>query len=72
MSYIRATYHFKETISRDVSKCASQQTLQVTRGKLEKDENLSSRTKWSVDEIMKLLEISIDTFLKTIDGNIYF
>ena len=48
------------------------QTLQVTRDKLEKDETLSSRTKWSVDEIMKLLEISIETYFKTIDGKIYF
>ena len=48
------------------------QTLQVTRDKLEKDETLSSQTKWSVDEIMKLLEISIETYFKTIDGKIYF
>ena len=40
------------------------QTFQVTRDKLEKDETLSSKTKLSVDEIMKLLEISIETYFK--------
>ena len=88
LSYIRDTYHFKETINnidlREGDRMGTldivgmfpnvpvKQTLQVTRDKLEKDETLSSRTKWSVDEIVKLLEISIETYFKTIDGKIYF
>jgi len=88
LSYIRDTYHFKETINnidlREGDRMGTldivgmfpnvpvKQTLQVTRDKLEKDETLSSRTKWSVEEIMKLLEISIETYFKTIDGKIYF
>ena len=47
-------------------------TLEITRAKLEKDETLAARTKWSVDDIMNLLEISIETYFKTIDGKIYF
>ena len=35
-------------------------TLEVTRDKLEKDETLAARTKWSVDDIMSLLEILIE------------
>ena len=73
-SYIRDTYHFKETITNinlqegdrmgtlDIvgmfPNVPVKQTLQITRNKLEKDETLSARTKWSVDEIMKLQEIS--------------
>ena len=36
-------------------------TLEVTREELENDETLSGRTKWKIDDIMKLLEISIET-----------
>ena len=32
---------------------------------------MAARTKWSVDDIMSLLEISIETYFKTIDGKIY-
>ena len=39
---------------------------------LENDETLSGRTKWKVEDIMKLLHISIETYFKTIDGKIYF
>ena len=45
-------------------------TLEVTREELENDETLSGRTKWKIDDIMKLLEISIETYFKTIDGKI--
>jgi hypothetical protein len=44
----------------------------VVREELENDETLSGRTKWKVDDIIKLLEISIETYFKTLDGNIYF
>ena len=47
-------------------------TLEVVREELEADESLKSRTKWGIDDIMKLLEISIETYFKTIDGKIYF
>ena len=47
-------------------------TLEVTREELENDETLSRRTKWKIDDIMKLLEISIETYFKTIDGKIYY
>ena len=32
---------------------------------------MAARTKLSVDDIMSLLEISIETYFKTIDGKIY-
>ena len=32
---------------------------------------MAARTKWSVGDIMILLEISIETYFKTIDGKIY-
>ena len=46
--------------------------LEVVREELENDETLSGRTKWKVDDIMKLLQISIETYFKTLDGKIYF
>ena len=48
--------------------------LEIVRDpeELENDETLSGRTKWKVDDIMKLLEISIETYFKTLDGKIYF
>ena len=49
----------------------SKKTLEIKRAKLEQDETLAARTKWSVDDIMSLLEISIETYFKTIDGKIY-
>jgi len=33
---------------------------------------LTGRTKWKVEDIMRLLHISIETYFKTIDGKIYF
>jgi hypothetical protein len=47
-------------------------TLEVVREELQKDETLKSRTDWEIDDIMKLLEISIETYFKTLDGKIYF
>lgn len=45
--------------------------LQCTRQALQADETLSKRTDWSVDDIMKLLEICLETHFKTLDGYIY-
>jgi len=42
------------------------------REELQKDETLKSRTDWEIDDIMKLLEISIETYFKTLDGKIHF
>ena len=87
-SFLRDTYHFKESI-RDVEvqdrdligtldivgmfpNIPVAKTLEVTREELENDETLSGRTKWKIDDIMKLLEISIETYFKTIDGKIYY
>ena len=47
-------------------------TLEVVREELQKDETLKSRTDWEVVDTMKLLEISIETYFKTLDGKIYF
>ena len=47
-------------------------TLEVVREELENDDTLQMRTKWEIDDIMKLLEISIETYFKTLDGKIYF
>jgi len=79
-SFLRDTYHFKESI-RDVEvqdrdligtldivgmfpNIPVAKTLEVTREELENDETLSGRTKWKIDDIMKLLEISIETYFK--------
>ena len=35
-------------------------TLEVVREELENDDTLQMRTKWETDDIMKLLEISIN------------
>ena len=48
-----------------------QKTLEVVRWELENDQTLAGRTKWKVDDIMKLLEISIETYFKTLDGKVY-
>ena len=42
-------------------------TLEVVREELENDDTLQMRTKWEIDDIMKLLEISIETYFKTLD-----
>ena len=44
--------------------------LECVRVKLQKDETLSSRTDWKPDDIVKLLEICLETHFKTIDGRI--
>ena len=49
--------------------------LEIVRKKLEEDETLQSRTEWKVDDIMTLLEISLETHdhvhFKTLDGKIW-
>ena len=45
--------------------------LECVRRRLLSDSTLSERTDWNPDDIMKLLEICLETHFKTIDGNIY-
>ena len=45
-------------------------TLKVAREKLENDDTLQIRTKWEIDDIMKLLEISIETYFKILGRKI--
>ena len=87
-SFIRDTYHFKEMLqevevreddiigSLDVvgmfPNIPVKKTLSIVKEELRNDENLKSRTKWEVEDISKLLEISIETYFKTLDGKIYF
>ena len=87
-SFLQDTYHFKDSIKdlevQDTDWMGTldivgmfpnipvAKTLEVVKMELERDETLSGRTKWKVDDIMKLLQISIETFFKTMDGKIYF
>ena len=87
-SFVKDTYHFKEMLAQvemqhgfmvgslDIvgmfPHIPVKKALEVVREELENDQDLSSRTDWGVDDIMKLLEISIETYFKTLDGNIYF
>ena len=45
--------------------------LDCVRRKLLNDTTLVDRTDWKPDDIMKLLEICLETHFKTIDGKIY-
>ena len=45
--------------------------LDIVRKKMEDDETLHNRTEWNVDDIMALLEISLETHFKTLDGKIW-
>jgi hypothetical protein len=47
------------------------QTLEIVKRELEADKELSLRTDWKVEDIMKLLEIAMETYFKTKDGRIY-
>jgi len=87
-SFIKDTYHFKEMLESvkvldeytigalDIvgmfPNVPVKKTLEVVREELQKDDTLKSRTDWEIDDIMKLLEFSIETYFKTIDGKIYF
>ena len=87
-SFIKDTYHFKEMLESvkvldeytigalDIvgmfPNVPVKKTLEVVREELQNGSTLKSRTDWEIDDIMKLLEISIETYFKTIDGKIYF
>ena len=45
--------------------------LECVRRRLLKDSTLSERTDWNPDDIIKLLEICLETHFKTIDGRIF-
>ena len=47
-------------------------TLEVVNEELHKDESLRLRTEWKPQDISRLLEISVETYFKTMDGKIYF
>ena len=86
-SYIKNTYDLKEMMkevnldegclmaSLDIvglyPSIPLKKALEVIREKLEADDTLSSRTDWKVGDIMKLLEISKETYFKTLDGEIW-
>ena len=81
-SFIRDTYHFKEMLggvgimkddlmgTLDIvgmfPNISVKKTLEVVRGELQNDDTLGSKTEWEVDDIMKLLEITIETYFKTL------
>ena len=87
-SFIRDTYHFKEMLGevevRDDDITGSldlvgmfpnipvRKTLEVVKEELQEDETLRNRTDWKPEDISKLLEISVETYFKTLDGQIYF
>ena len=87
-SCIKDMYHFKEMLadidmvedytigSLDIigmfPNVPVKKTLEVVREELQKDETLKLRADWGVDDNMKLLDSSIETYFKTLDGKIYF
>ena len=87
-SFIKDTYHFKEMLagveieegdiigSLDIvgmfPNITVKKTLEVVNEGLLNDETLGLRTDWKPEDISKLLEISVETFFKTLDGKIYF
>ena len=86
--FIRDTFHFKEMLGevevRDDAILGSldlvgmfpnilgRKTLEVVKEELREDETLRNRTDWKPEDISKLLEISVETYFKTLDGQIYF
>ena len=44
----------------------------MVKEELQKDETLRGRTDWKPEDILKLLEILVETYFKTLDGQIYF
>ena len=46
--------------------------LDVVKEELKNDETLGERTDWEVEDISNLLEISIETYFKTLAGKVYF
>jgi hypothetical protein len=48
-----------------------ERALQVVEEKLRNDVTLPDRTEWNVDQIMKLVHISLETYFKTLGGDIF-
>jgi hypothetical protein len=48
-----------------------EKALECIRSRLREDSTLEGRTDWSIENIMKLLEICLITYFKTIDGRIW-
>jgi hypothetical protein len=48
-----------------------EKALECIRERLIEDETLEGRTKWSVENIMELLKICLQTYFKTLDGKLW-
>ena len=48
-----------------------QQTLQITRDQLDKDDTLPTRTEWKPAQIFELLEVCLETHFQSYKGDIY-
>jgi hypothetical protein len=86
-SYVRDSYHLKEMLTgikiSERSKLVSfdvkalypsipiRKALEIIEHELNNDTDLPNRTKWAIPDIMKLLDISLETYFKTIDGRIF-
>ena len=46
--------------------------LEVVKEELINDDSLRLRTDWKPQDVSKLLEISVETYFKTLDGKVYF
>ena len=79
-SFIRDTYHFNGgvVIMKDdlmgtldivgmFPNIPVKKTLEVVREELQNNDTLGSRTEWEVDDIMKLLEITIETYFTILE-----
>jgi len=86
-SFIRDSFHLKDMLkdveidefcrlaSLDIKslypKVPVKKALECTQEALQADTTLKDRTDWAIDDIMKLLEICIETHFKPVDGYIY-
>ena len=48
-----------------------QQTLQIKREQLDKDDTLPTRTEWKPAQIIELLEVCLETHFQSYKGDIY-
>ena len=87
-SFVRNPFHFKEMLSEvevkddDITGSLDvvgmfpnipvKKILDVVKEELKNDGTLGKRTDWEVEDISNLLEISIETYFKTLDGKVYF
>jgi len=87
-SYIKDTYHFKELLAQvqieegdiigslDVvgmfPNVPVKKTLEVVGEELCNDESLRLRTEWKPEDVSRLLEISVETYFKTLDERFTF